>query len=410
MQTGAEDSPIFDRWSSTAQGMQIDYLECPGLAAMLLRECQSLIEIARTLVDTQKTNAAYARLSGEPSPQASQTEEALERLCLLEEKLRSLLESTWDAKTKLYHYRDFQTHFSLPGELVVEFQGSGRVASRKRFQQPRRLVIHLKVKEERSYAALMTLHGFTSEGEVSETFSPRSFSWHGTQARATTQNAFLALKRIEVSGLDEDDQVKIFTADLLQEDCSLFLPLWAGAPGEQQARLLIEDSLLHRYMYSYGIPLRPPEGPVQVTLPGLHTSLSSALLPWNQLIGEGLLKYGYRAEAAGLLTRLMSAVTSCLKTHQDFRQYYDCQTGLAGGERGHLHGLAPVGFFLKTLGIQHLNAREILLNGFNPFPWVVNVQYRKVSITCYPDRTEIRFKDDQLVTIDSAGTHRIRLT
>ena len=36
-------------------------------------------------------------------------------------------------------------------------------------------------------------------------------------------------------------------------------------------------------------------------------------LPWNVLIGEGLLGYGLRAEAVLLTTRLMAAVTQNLK-------------------------------------------------------------------------------------------------
>ncbi len=81
----------------------------------------------------------------------------------------------------------------------------------------------------------------------------------GTQARATTQNTFLALKRIEVSGLGEKDQVRVFTADYTQEDCSLFLPLWAGAPDPRQAQQMIEDTLLRRYLQPFGIPLCPPD-------------------------------------------------------------------------------------------------------------------------------------------------------
>ena len=39
----------------------------------------------------------------------------------------------------------------------------------------------------------------------------------------------------------------------------------------------------------------------------------SVHLPWNNLIGEGLLAYGFRDEAAQLTTRLMNAVVSGLK-------------------------------------------------------------------------------------------------
>ena len=65
VQSGIEDSPIFDRWSAEAQGIDIQRLESPALAAMLLHECESLIEIAEALVEHEKAATAYARLSGE---------------------------------------------------------------------------------------------------------------------------------------------------------------------------------------------------------------------------------------------------------------------------------------------------------------------------------------------------------
>lgn len=409
LQTGIEDSPIFDHWSPNAQGIHAERLECPALAAMLLQECQCLIEIARTLIDAEKANAAYARLSGSPETDTSGAVEALPRLAEREENLRAGLAQCWNPKKKIYSYRDYQTHLSLPGEMVHEFIGPGRITSRKRFSQPRRLIIHLEAGEERSYAVTATLTGYNAEGEVVETMGPRSFNWHGAQARSTTQNTFVALKRIEVRGIGDEDNVRVFTGDFTQEDCSLFLPLWAGAPEAVQAKQLVEDTLLPRYMRPFGIPLTPPDMARQVALPGLHTSLSSALLPWNLFIGEGLLRYGYRAQAAELVTRLMDAIIPSLKNHRAFCQYYDAETGLAAGERGHLHGLAPLGLFLNTLGLKQLGPKEILLEGFNPFPWVVNVQYRKVRIAFFPDRTEIVFAGDRHVTISQPGLHRVLL-
>jgi neutral trehalase len=204
--------------------------------------------------------------------------------------------------------------------------------------------------------------------------------------------------------------MSVFTTDLTQEDCSLFLPLWAGMPSEEQACHLIDESLWPRYLMPYGLALVPPGQHLQEELPGLHTAVASALLPWNHLIGEGLLRYGRQAQAADLVTRLMSAVVDSLKTHQAFRQYYHAETGLAAGERGHLHGLAPLGLFLQTLGIRQLSAKEIILDGFNPFPWTIHVQYRKAHLTFYSDKTEVTFSGGQRITVDRPGIHQITLS
>ena len=48
--------------------------------------------------------------------------------------LRAALNSTWDAQTRLYHYRDYQTHLSTPGRLIAEFSGSGKAIGAQAFQ------------------------------------------------------------------------------------------------------------------------------------------------------------------------------------------------------------------------------------------------------------------------------------
>src|SRR5450759_180760 len=46
LQTGLEDNPLYDRWSPSAQGLEIQSLECPSLASLLYREAYSLEQIA----------------------------------------------------------------------------------------------------------------------------------------------------------------------------------------------------------------------------------------------------------------------------------------------------------------------------------------------------------------------------
>ena len=429
LQTGIEDSPMFDRWSPNAQGININRLECPSLAAMLLRECLSLIEIARVLADAEKAEAAYARLSAaaEPAPvstadgviseprpvnvpQLSGAAEALADLLEREKTLREALQSTWDDEAKFYRYRDYQSHLSLPGVTLAEFTGPGKVSSRRKSQQPRRLVIHVKVSEERTYAVRFVVHGAGPDGsDLSETIEPLGFSWLGLEGRATTENTFSAVKRMEVQGIGDEDQVRVLTADYTQEDCSLFLPLWAGAPEIEQARSMVEEALVPRYMQEFGISLCPPEQILQDALPGLPNASSSALLPWNHLLGEGLIHYGYRDEAARIVTRLMKAIVPALKDQRAFRQYYHAQTGLPSGERDHLHGLPPLGLFLQTLGIRRLSPKEIFIDGFSPYPRTIIVKYRKVCLTCEPDKTIITFPGGQSVTIDQPGVHQVTL-
>ena len=374
LQSALEDSPIFDRFSQDGHGVDTGMLESPALAAMLYQECQSLAEMARCLG-------------------------AVEDLAALENyaaHIKEALASTWDDQSGIYHYRDSLTHRSLPSMSVISFQGSGKFTTRRRFKVPRRLIVHLETHEERTYAAIFSIHGYTETGETTETLPPRSFAWLGGQAYAATQNTFLAVDQIEVEGLLKRDKVKIFTPDFTVEDCSLLLPLWAGIPGPDVARRLVETTLLKRFWQPHGIPAAP----------GHVDALS---IPWNQLAGEGLLRYGYRAQAAELCSRLLNTTAAAFKHHQAFYQHYHARSGQPGGERGHLYGLAPLGFFLKTIGIRHFHPKEILLDGFNPFPHPVTVQYRKVLLNCCSDHTEITFPAGQHIVIDHPGPHRVIL-
>lgn len=409
LQTGVEDSPIFDLWSGNAQGIEAAYVESPALAAMLLNECRSLLHMARILIEAEKVQAAYNRLSGEEG-EPSEAAAALPLLEVRENDLLAAVQSTWDGERKIYRYRDLETHLSTAGQTLVEQIGPRRISARKRFTEPHRLVLRMIVQEERTYAVTVTIHGFNAAGEISETLEPRSFHWLGQQARATTHNTFLAIKRIDTQGMGEEDQLNVFTADYTQEDCSLLLPLWAGAPEPEQARQLVEETLYERYLQLFGIPLCPPDKRMQEMLPGMHTALASASLPWNHLIGEGLLRYGYRAQAADLVTRLMNAVILSLKGQHAFRQYYHAEAGVSSGEAGHLHGIAPLGLFLQTLGLLQLGEKEILVDGFNPFPWIIHVQYRKIHLTFFLDHTEITFAGGQKALIDQPGVHRVALT
>ena len=130
---------------------------------------------------------------------------------------------------------------------------------------------------------------------------------------------------------------------------------------------------------------------------------------WNHLLGEGLLRYGYREEAGALLESLFTAATTALKKQQAFQQWYQAETGQAYGERAHLHGFAPLGLFMKTLGIQEISTHHILLDGFSPFPSPVTVQYRRVIITCHRDRTEVAIAGGVPVIVDQPGLHRLIL-
>ena len=115
---------------------------------------------------------------------------------------------------------------------------------------------------------------------------------------------------------------------------------------------------------------------------------------------------GYMVE---LVSRTLDAVSGSLKRFSSFREYYDAETGQPIGERNHLRGLAPLGLFLKLVGIQKLTAKEIIISDFNPFPGQVTVKYQGTTIACHATFTMITFGNGQTARVSGPGPHRVSL-
>ena len=110
--------------------------------------------------------------------------------------------------------------------------------------------------------------------------------------------------------------------------------------------------------------------------------------------------YGFRVEAARLVAHFMTGVIKNLKQKSAFYQRYHADTGLGLGERNAVSGLAPVGLFLQILGVQVLAPSRVRLEGKNPFPWPVTVQYKGLRIIRGLDRTEVKFPNGKSVIVD----------
>ncbi len=383
LQTGLEDAPIYNRWRASAQGVEIATLESPALSSMLFKECKSLIRIARRM-------------------DAQQDLEWLENKA---DSLRRGIELTWDRRTSSYRYRDYQTHDRSPGSVLHKFSKNGKFPQRRSFRSPSRLQLRMECQGENSRPVTVTLVGETEQGEIVESFPAGRFFWADGIGHATSEALYRKLKRVDVSGLTEGDHGTVASIDYTQEDISLLLPLWAGVPDKRRAKALVENTLLKRYQQKHGIPLSPNNPPDDSA-----DCIDCVYLPWNNLIGEGLLAYDDANQAADLVTRLMNAIVSNLKREGVFRAWFGARDGVPGGESNALPGLPPLGLFLHTLGIQRLKKNEVILHGFNPFPWPVTVKYQGMIITRHAVDTVVNFSTGQTITIDGAGPHRVSLS
>ncbi|MEP6895454.1 MAG: hypothetical protein ABI986_07590, partial [Chloroflexota bacterium] len=102
---------------------------------------------------------------------------------------------------------------------------------------------------------------------------------------------------------------------------------------------------------------------------------------------------------ASAVVHNMTAIIQNLKQNRAFFARYHAENGTGIGERNALSGLAPVGLFMKILGVEILSATRVRLEGENPFPWDVTIQYKGLKVIRGQAKTEIIFADGKSVTI-----------
>ena len=375
LQTGFDDNPLFDVWHPWSQGIDISIIHDPALEAMLYREAACLILMAEKLERTSELTLLHQQAAA----------------------LRSSIEASWDARNALYSYRDRVTKQCQSGKTIAKHKGNGNMRPKKEFETPVRLLIEVQTKNPAAKRPTVEIGELATKGKGEiEIIEENQFQWHSGGLVATSQKVFSKIGRVSVKGLDENDKIVIHILDTTSEDITLFTPLWAHIPDHQRAQVLIGRSLLdaERFDRPYGIPALSfvPDKKADAVSMSVH-------LPWNQLVGEGLLAYNFRNEAARLTVHLMNAVIQSLKQSRAFYQRYHAETGSGIGERGALSGLAPVGLFLKTLGVTILSSTRVKLEGRNPFVWPVTIQYKGLKVIRGLETTEIIFANGKSVSI-----------
>jgi hypothetical protein len=374
LQTGFEENPLFDGWHNWSQGVDITTVQSPALSAALYREAQCLIQMAELL--------------------GRQSEAVL--LKKQSEILKNGIEACFDSDSALYRYADRDTHLSLAGKVVSERQAAPEFDLQKEFKQPVRLLIRILGQDETLKRPRLIITGQLDDREQQESLSSQDFTYSSNGAVATSRKVYTSIGNFQFDGLSRRDRLSIQTVDLTIADHTMLLPLWAKVPTEHEAHTIVYRTVLdaQHFDHPFGIPALP-----KVFVQASDPVCLSVHLPWNHLIGEGLLAYGYRRETARLVAHLMSAVIQNLKRSQAFYRNYHAETGAGLGERNALHGLAPVGLFLQTLGVEILSPNRVRLSGENPFAWPVTVKYRGLSVTRHLGQTEVSFPNGQSATL-----------
>ncbi|MFC1921883.1 hypothetical protein ACFLY4_01225 [Chloroflexota bacterium] len=376
IQAGFEDHPIFARWHPWAQGVDITTAESPSLCAFLYQECQVLIRIAKILNRTESVPVLEEHA----------------------ENLRSAVEDSWNDQLNSYTYWDRDSHFPTDQVVLGEITGSGSIQINSDFTHPLRLVIRIKAGQETTRKPQIIIHGTsTSAHHRIEQIDADRILWFPGWGTASSQQTYKSLEQVDIQGLENDDSAVISSAGFSNQDITTLLPIWAKIPSTERVNSLVENTIMDskRYWREYGLPACPDSDQYSE-----NSVCQAVYIPWCVLIGEGLISYGYRKEAGELVTRIMEVITASLKRDGCFRQYYNSETGQGFGDTNGLWGLAPVGLFLETLGVQLKSPWKVKLSGNNPFPWPVTVKYRGMTILRSLNKTQVVFPDGQTISVD----------
>ncbi len=385
MQAGFEDHPVYSRWHEWSQGVDISSAESPALCALLHRECKALIQMGQILerVEPLPVLQSYA------------------------DHLHTALDAAWAPRRHSYLNWDRDSHYSTRGEKLGEITGPGEVLIQRQFDHPVRLFVRIKTADENTRHPDLFIYGESASGQPRVERVPNEmFQWFLGQGSLTGERVYAKVERVKVQGIDQNDRMSLFSVGYSRPDHTVLLPLWSGIPDSKRALRIVGKTILaeRRYWRPYGIPACPDDAPN-----GHDQVCRCAHLPWNNLIGEGLLGYGYQEEATELISRLMAAIIRNLKQNGAFSRYYHVETGEGLGERNVLTGLAPLNLFLSTLGVRIYSHEKVFLSGSNPFPWPVTVKYRGLTVLRRADSTVITFPDGQTATITDPSPQMVTL-
>ena len=376
LQTGFEDNPLFDVWHPWSQGVDISTVRDPALDSMLYREASALIQMAEVLGQAEELARLHAQAA----------------------VLKASVEAAWDARKASYSYRDRETKLSQPGQVVARHKGPGNMRPKVEFEGGARLLVEIQTKSPAASRPDVEIGEEVSRNTGdAEIIEGHDFQWRSGGLVATSQRVFTRVGRVSVQELDPKDRIVVRTVDLSGENVTLLTPLWAGIPDAARAKVLLGRSVLDAEHFDrpFGAPALPG-----LAEPAAETVAQGVQLPWNQLLGEGLLGYGYRQEAARLIAHIMNAVIQSLRGSRAFYQRYHAEKGAGIGERNALSGMAPVGLFLQALGVTILSPTRVRLEGYNPFPWAVTVAYKGLKVVRgLGESTEVTFPNGKSVTV-----------
>jgi hypothetical protein len=267
-----------------------------------------------------------------------------------------------------------------------------------------RLVLQVEGREDRAHEIKVRIFSRGRRGPSRvERYGFDDFDWFLGCGYLTTDKPSAGIEKIEVVGIDRKFRTTISSGDYARDDITSLLPLAAGVTSAPQADVLVEYVLKNpqRFWRSGGVPSVPADDPDYSTAEDKVTA--SAHLLRNHWLAEGLLRYGFREEAAELLTRLMTSVVKTLREEHRFYARYDADREVVLRENVTAAGLSPFNLLLKVVGVELITPWKVRVRPGHALGRSIRLKWRGLEVTCHPDATLVRFPDGGIAEV--TGSH-----
>ena len=376
--------PTFGRGQGLSQGADASLMESPDLLAYLIAEADALARIAERL----------------DKPDAAADMEATR------DSLLVALESLWNGSR--YSYRDRDSHYTGAGIRLLR-DGAGDAAHRieRALETPQRVIVRVVGGMSHVPQLNMRLSGRDASGApITIEADIAAFDWHHRQGIYITPQTLSFVDAIAISGLSRVYKVYAATVDCARLDVNHLLPLWTGRLPQERAAALVDLALDESHFLCRN-------GLTMVSRADSNYDPSNARggggiwLHWLSLVGEGMIKCGFRAEATRLLQRTLDGLCAVMQREKRLSQFYHADETKGYGEAHHLAGIAPLQLLREVIGIEIIAPDKARVRGEFTWGQPVTVEQHGVVVRRDSDSITIEFPSGETVVLPADAPPQI---
>ena len=191
--------------------------ESPALAALLYKECESLLVLADTLgiTDPNEWLNQKARL------------------------LKELVQSCWNEKRGFFQYRDYLNHTLKTSPKVISYKRNGHFPIAAQKSNASSAIVRI----ERLTDTPLGLKIQIQTANQTLTVTERSFVWRGAKGLAVLDIPIGEMQSIDIRELKKSESLYLSEPAFDHFDASAIIPFWAGCASTDQLRRFVEVNL-----------------------------------------------------------------------------------------------------------------------------------------------------------------------